>query len=106
MSQIAAGEVKDAYAIMATYLGVDATAFEARAQQVTQNMTQLNSSIGKPLSYALIKTQEVDGHFYKLTYLLKYPSAALVWELNYYQPDQGWVLVDIAYHTKIDSLFD
>lgn len=105
MSQILAGETSSAYSLIAAYLGVDAASFEERGKKAELNLSQLNSTLGKPLSYALLEKQAVGEHFYKLIYLLKYETAALVWEINYYQPSQGWKLVDINIHDKIDSLF-
>ena len=106
MEQVLAGEVSDAYALMSAYVGIDLAAFNERGKQVSTSMEKLKASAGKPLSYALVKKQEVEGHFYKLTYLLKYPSAALLWELNYYQPEAGWYLVDISFNTNINKLFE
>ncbi|MDX1451132.1 MAG: hypothetical protein R3183_01155 [Oleiphilaceae bacterium] len=106
MDQVLKGNVKDAYAVMSAYVGIDLEAFNERGTQIATNMAKLSENIGAPLSYALVKQQEVEGHFYKLTYLLKYRSAALLWELNYYQPDDGWYLVDISFNTNINRLFE
>tara|TARA_R110001592_G_scaffold7126_1_gene40158 strand:- start:24595 stop:25032 length:438 start_codon:yes stop_codon:yes gene_type:complete len=105
MSQILAGEVSSAFSLISAYLGVDAASFEERGKKAELNLSQLNSSLGKPLSYALLEKQAVGEHFYKMIYLLKYESAALVWEINYYQPSDGWKLVDINFNTDINSLF-
>jgi|TARA_R110001599_G_scaffold41379_2_gene125187 hypothetical protein len=105
MSQILSGDVPAAFALIATYLGVDAVSFEERGKKAELSLTQLNSSLGKPLSYALLEKQAVGDHFYKVIYLLKYETAALVWEINYYQPNAGWKLVDINFNTDINALF-
>ena len=105
MSQILSGDVPAAFALIATYLGVDGASFEERGKKAELSLTQLNSSLGKPLSYALLEKQAVGDHFYKVIYLLKYETAALVWEINYYQPSEGWKLVDINFNTDINDLF-
>lgn len=105
MSQIATGEVASAYSLIAAYLGVDAASFEERGKKAEMSLSQLNSTLGKPLSFALLDKQAVGDHFYKTIYLLKYESAALVWELNFYQPQEGWKLVDINFNTDINALF-
>lgn len=105
MSQVLSGDVSSAYALIAAYLGVDAASFEEQGKKAELSLKQLNDNLGKPLSSAVLKKQSVGEHFYKITYLLKYESAALVWELNYYQPQQGWKLVDISFNTDINSLF-
>ena len=105
MSQILAGEVSSAYSLISAYLGVDAVSFEERGKKAELSLSQLNSSLGKPLSYALLEKQAVGNHFYKVIYLLKYETAALVWEINYYQPSEGWKLVDINFNTNINALF-
>jgi len=106
MSQLVAGEFESAYALMTAYLGVDAQQFEERGKKAAQSMKQLQQNQGKPLSFALLKTQSIDEHFYKASYLLKYSAAAIIWELNYYQPDQGWRLVDISFNADINALFE
>lgn len=105
MSQILSGDVPAAFALIATYLGVDGASFEERGKKAELSLTQLNSNLGKPLSYALLEKQAVGDHFYKVIYLLKYETAALVWEINYYQPNEGWKLVDINFNTDINALF-
>ncbi len=105
MSQILAGEVSSAFSLISAYLGVDAASFEERGKKAELNLSQLNASLGKPLSYDLLEKKAVGKHFYKIVYLLKYDSAALVWELNYYQPSNGWKLVDISFNTDINALF-
>ena len=106
MSQLVLGEFESAYSLMSAYIGVDAKQFEERGKKAALDITQVNKSQGKPISFARLKSQSVDEHFYKITYLLKYPAAALIWELNYYQPEQGWNLVDVSYNTNINGLFE
>ncbi|MFT6028479.1 MAG: hypothetical protein ACI8O8_000203 [Oleiphilaceae bacterium] len=105
MSQILTGETSSAFSLISVYLGVDAASFDERGKKAEVSLNQLNSSLGKPLSYALLEKQAVGEHFYKVIYLLKYDSAALVWEINFYQPSDGWKLVDINFNTDINALF-
>lgn len=105
MTQVQNGDIETAFSIMSAYLGVNMEQFLERAKKVDQDMKQFQQSVGKPLSYALLDKQAVGEHFYKITYLLKYESAALIWELNFYQPDQGWKLVDISFNANINELF-
>lgn len=105
MQQIFSGDVAPAFALLSAYLGVDPIAFGERSKKAETSLAQLNKNLGKPLSYALLEKKSVGEHFYKVIFLLKYEAAALVWELNYYQPTQGWKLVDINFHTDINTLF-
>lgn len=105
MSQIAKGEVSTAFSLISAYLGVDAAGFEERGKKAELSLSQLSKTLGNPLSYALLEKQAVGDHFYKAIYLLKYETAALVWEINYYQPQEGWKLVDITFNTDINALF-
>ncbi|TNC82348.1 MAG: hypothetical protein C9356_04845 [Oleiphilus sp.] len=106
MEQVLAGETESAYSLISAYLGVNLETFLERGTKTAQDLKQLESKTGKPLSYALLKTQNVGSHFYKITYLLKYKTAALVWELNFYQPDKGWLLVDVTFNGDINALFE
>lgn len=106
MEQILAGEVESAYSLISAYLGVDLEPFLERGSKTAQDLKQLENKIGKPLSFALLKKQNVASHFYKVTYLLKYKTAALVWELNFYQPEKGWRLVDVSFNGDINALFE
>lgn len=105
MSQIKTGEVESAFSIMSAYLGVNMEQFMERGQKAGLDMKQFQSRVGQPLSFAHLSSKSVGEHFYKVTYLLKYEAAALVWELNYYQPEQGWKLVDISFNADINKLF-
>ena len=106
MTQVQDGDVESAYALLSAYAGVNIEGFLARGEKVAQDLKKLEKNVGKPISYAKLKTQNIGEHFYKITYLLKYKTAAVIWELNYYQPEQGWLLVDVAYHADINRLFD
>ena len=105
MGQILNGEVEAAYSLLSAYAGIDLEQFIERGKKVANDLQQLEKSAGKPLSFDLLETQSVGEHFYKITYLLKYDTVALIWSINYYQPDQGWNLVDVSFNGDINSLF-
>ena len=105
MTQVLAGDPGSAYSIMSAYAGINTGAFIERGEKVSQDLAKLEKNVGKPISIAKLKTESVEGHFHKITYLLKYSTAAIIWELNFYQPENGWVLVDISYHADINKLF-
>jgi hypothetical protein len=105
MGQIFNGEVEAAYSLISAYVGVDFGQFIERGKKVASDIQQLEKSAGKPLSFDLLETQSVGEHFYKITYLMKYDTIALVWNINYYQPDKGWKLVDITFNGDINALF-
>ena len=106
MDQVLKGEVEAAYSLLSAYAGIDLEQFIERGKKVANDMKQLEKSAGKPLSFALLETQSVGEHFYKITYLLKYETVALIWSLNFYQPDQGWKLVHVSFNGDINSLFN
>jgi len=106
MSQLVSGDFESAYSLMSSYIGVDSQKFEERGKKMALALKKVNQSQGKPLSFSQLKKQSVGEHFYKISYLLKYQEAALIWELNYYQPEQGWKLIDISYNININALFE
>lgn len=106
MAQVKQGDSESALSLIAAYLGVDTASFEQRASKIVNDMKRIEASAGKALSFAKIDNRRVGEHFYQVRYLLKFQQAALVWELNYYQPDTGWQLVDVSFNTDIDSLFE
>lgn len=106
MTQVTQGDAESALSLIGAYLGVDTASFEQRASKIVNDMKRIETSAGKALSFAKIDTRRVGEHFYQVRYLLKFRQAALVWELNYYQPDAGWQLVDVSFNTDIDSLFE
>jgi len=105
MSQVSAGDTESALALISAYVGVDTAQFNERSSKLVLDMKRIEASAGKPLSFAKIDVQKVGEHFYKARYLLKFQQAALVWELNFYQPSEGWQLVDVTFNTNIDALF-
>lgn len=105
MQQLTSGEVEAGYSTLSAYVGVDFEQFNARGKKMLSDLQQIETRVGKPLSYDHLATQAVKQHLLKLTYLLKYPSAAVIWEFNFYQPQNGWQLVDVSYHTNINALF-
>ena len=105
MGQILNGEVEAAYSLLSGYVGTDFEPFIERGKKVASDMLQLEKSAGKPISFDLLETQSVGEHFYKVTYLLKYESNVLIWNMNFYQPKEGWKLVDVSYNFDINALF-
>lgn len=105
MSQLADGDAETAINLISVYLGINADQFNQRAQKIVGDMKRINASAGKALSFARLDEQSIGEHFYKVRYLLKYQQAAIVWEINFYQPDKGWYLVDINFNTDINALF-
>jgi hypothetical protein len=105
MTQILNGEIEAAYSLLSAYIGVDMEQFTERGKKTASDMKQLEQRAGKPLSFALLEKNSVGEHFYKVSYLLKYQTIALIWNINFYQPEQGWNLVDVSYNGDINSLF-
>ncbi len=105
MAQLVKGEADAGYDMLSAYIGVDFEQFNQRGKKMLGDLQQIGSSVGKPIGFDLLATQSVKTHFMKLTYLLIYGNAALVWELNFYQPEKGWQLVDVSYHANINDLF-
>lgn len=105
MSNLASGDTETAINLISIYLGIDTEQFNLRAQKIVSDMKRINTSAGKPLSFAKLDEQSIGDHFFKVRYLLKYQQAAIVWEINFYQPENGWYLVDISFNTDINALF-
>jgi len=106
MGQVTAGDTKSALSLISAYLGIDASHFEQRSNTLIDNMKRVETSYGKALSFAKLDEQNVGDHFFKIRYLLKFQQAALIWEMNYYQPQSGWHLVDVSMSTDINKLFE
>ena len=68
MSQVLSGEAIAAFSLISAYLGVDASSFEERGKKAELSLNQLNTTLGKPLSFALLEQQAVGEHFFKITY--------------------------------------
>lgn len=105
MSLLLKGNTERAYKELISEVGGDSERLSQQAAEVATFMTKVRDQLGEPISYDLITTGSIKEHFYKQKYLLKFDNAAIVWEINYYQPRKGWKLVDIAYNTDIDALF-
>lgn len=105
MASIMSAKTKQAYTDLSPIVGVNLEQFNQAGEQAAGYMEKVRERIGEPLSFDLISTQKIKQHFIKQTYLLKFKTAALVWELTYYRPEAEWKLVGINYSTDIDALF-
>ena len=105
MSALLKGKTEQAYKNIISTTGEEKERFTQQGTSVSAYMTKVREQIGEPVSFDLIATQSIKDHFFKQKYLLKFDNAAIVWEINYYQPKQGWKLVDITYNTDIEALF-
>lgn len=105
MSALVKGNTEQAYKDIIPVAGAEKERFTQQGMSVSAYMKKVREQIGEPISFDLIATQSIKEHFFKQKYLLKFDNAAIVWEINYYQPTQGWKLVDITYNTDIEALF-
>ncbi|MFD2229414.1 hypothetical protein [Alkalimarinus sediminis] len=105
MSLLLKGRTEQAYQTLLAEVGGDSDRLNQQATDVAAFMLKVREQLGDPISYDLITTDSIKNHFFKQKYLLKFDNAAIVWEINYYQPRDGWKLVDVAYNTDIDALF-
>ena len=106
MSLLLKGKTEQAYKALLSEVGGDTERLTQQATEMATFMVKVREQLGEPISYDLITTGSIKEHFYKQKYLLKFDNAAIVWEINYYQPREGWKLVDVAYNTDIDALFE
>lgn len=106
MSLLKTGKTEQAYKDLLIAVGGDSERLQQQATEVASFMLKVREQLGNPIAYDLIDTDHIKTHFFKQIYLLKFDNAAIVWEINYYQPSNGWKLVDVAYNTDIDALFD
>jgi len=106
MSLLLKGKTEQAYKELLTEVGGDTARLTQQATEMATFMVKVREQLGEPISYDLITTDSIKEHFFKQKYLLKFDNAAIVWEVNYYQPREGWKLVDVAYNTDIDALFE
>lgn len=106
MSTILKGNTEQAYKDIIPATGDEKERFTQIGMRVTAEMKKLREQIGEPLSFDFITAQSIKDHFFKQIYLLKFNNAAIVWEINYYQPNQGWKIVEINYNANFDDLFE
>ena len=106
MSLLLKGKTEQAYKELLSEVGGDTERLTQQATEMATFMVKVREQLGEPISYDLITTDSIKEHFFKQKYLLKFDNAAIVWEINYYQPREGWKLVDVAYNTDIDALFE
>ncbi len=106
MSLLLKGNTELAYKDLISTVGGDVERLNQQASDVSSFMVKVREQLGEPISYDLITTDSIKEHFFKQKYLLKFENAAIVWEVNYYQPKNDWKLVDVTYNTDIDALFD
>ncbi|MDX5298581.1 MAG: hypothetical protein LPK85_06485 [Gammaproteobacteria bacterium] len=99
------GEVAPAHRELRAHLGVSLEAFDAAVRDTVADMANLREQLGKPIGMVLVDKQAIGEDFYRLIYLQKYSSAAIVWELTFYRPLSTWLVVGVNYSADIDKLF-
>ena len=105
MKRLEEGRVLAAYREMKRVLGVDSRPFMKDAEKARKFFKQVRDRVGEPLESALVKTDTIEDHFHRLSYLQKFESAALHWQFTFYRPREEWVLVGVSYSTSLDSLY-
>ncbi|WP_203143093.1 hypothetical protein [Marinobacter mangrovi] len=105
MTQVKQGEVAEAYAGLAPYLGVPRKPFDASAKEADTYFQKVFDRAGRTVGTSRVKREAIADDFYRETWLQKFTEAAMAWQFTFYQADQGWKLVGISYTTDIESLY-
>ncbi|ROT98719.1 hypothetical protein EB809_13760 [Marinobacter sp. R17] len=105
MTQVKQGEVAEAYAGLAPYLGVPRKPFDASAKEADTYFQKVFDRAGRTVGTSRVKREAIADDFYRETWLQKFAEAAMAWQFTFYQADQGWKLVGISYTTDIESLY-
>lgn len=105
MTQAANGEIAEAYASLAPYLGVPRAPFDASAKEADGYFQKVFDRAGKTIGTSRVRQEAIANDFYRETWLQKFAEAAMAWQFTFYQADKGWKLVGISYTTDIESLY-
>ncbi|PVY75861.1 hypothetical protein C8D92_106121 [Tamilnaduibacter salinus] len=105
MGTLSEGDATGAYRSLRPYLGVPATPFDKAAKKADDYARQVRERAGDPVGVSLAREAAIGHDFHRVTWLQKFPAAAVAWQFTFYQPDDGWKLVGISYTTDLESLY-
>jgi len=105
MQLVKQGKVNQAYKTLSPYISIGETKFLEVGNKAATYITRVQAKIGNPLAVNEISSKKIGNDLIRKLYLLKYSTATLVWELTFYQPVNGWLLIGVNYSTNIDALF-
>ncbi|MFE8070842.1 hypothetical protein QQM79_07265 [Marinobacteraceae bacterium S3BR75-40.1] len=100
------GDIAKAYAGIRNAVGVDVEAFDNSGDKAAGYFKKVFEQVGKPLAWDRVRTEHIKDHLLRITYLQKFQQAALFWEFTFYQPTEGWSLVNISYGTDLSHLYE
>lgn len=102
---IESGKAADAYDLLSRYVTASNAEFESIKSKALSNIEMINVELGKPLGSALLKREVVSTHFERYSYLVKYKKAAIVWQITWYQPQDGWQVIAVNFSANIDPFY-
>lgn len=105
MEALSQGDATDAYRSLRPYLGVPAKPFDEAAKKAGDYARQVRERAGAPVGVSLAREAAIGNDFHRITWLQKFPAAAVAWQFTFYQPESGWKLVGISYTTDLENLY-
>lgn len=84
---------------------IDEGAFSELVVQATYQWPVIEERYGKKVGTEFFESAERGKYFVKLSYIVRFEKAPLIFETVLYRNDKGWTVATFYFHDKVLSLF-
>ncbi len=105
IEQVAQEKTEKAYRNIQRYAIASDAEFGSILEQALKQSKLIETELGRSTGHALIRKETIGNAFERHTWLIKYQKAALVWQITYYQAEEGWQVMAINFNADVEPLY-
>lgn len=105
IAQVSSERTEKAYRAIQRYAIASDAEFGNIMEQALSQSKLIETELGKSTGHSLIRKESVGNDFERHTWLVKYAKAALVWQIIFYQADEGWQVMAVNFNSDVEPLY-
>jgi len=97
---------KEGFYKLKPYWPIPGVEIDSVINKIDLQMPTISKRFGKVLSMEFIKSESIGASFYKIVYLQKYESHAMVWDFSFYKPADVWFVNQVYFSDSLRKLYE
>ncbi|MDX1285306.1 MAG: hypothetical protein R3182_09845 [Draconibacterium sp.] len=76
------------------------------ANTVQQQWPIISNRFGKSIEYEFVRKERIGKSFLRYYYLHKFSNHAIYWKIDFYKPNNAWIINTITFQDNLDILYE
>jgi hypothetical protein len=79
---------------------------DGMANQIDQQWPTIDKRFGKYTGREFIKSKKIGSSFVRYYYLHKFENHAIYWQIDFYKPNDQWIINSIKFLDTLENLYE